>query len=86
MTWTLQSLIDGKMSLAAFCQSCDHNALLDLQKLQGRLGRDAPAMADDLKPKLRCAACGSKQIALTYTPSGNDRMAPPNRYAKAKGV
>ena len=32
-------------------------------------GPDAPAMADDLTPKLKCSKCGGKAIGLTYTPS-----------------
>ncbi|MER9710143.1 hypothetical protein NKJ13_07725 [Mesorhizobium sp. M0174] len=68
--WTLQSLIDGKMRLVAFCHNsrCHHNQTLNLEKLKAKLGPDAPAMADDLIPKLRCAKCGGKAVGLTYTP------------------
>ncbi len=86
MGWTLQALIDGDISVAAFCRKCDHNALLDLVALRDMRGADAPAMADDLKQRLRCTACGSREMGLTYTPSGNYRMANVNRFARAKGV
>jgi hypothetical protein len=36
-------------------------------KLRDRFGPDAPAMADDLIPKLKCAVCGSKKFGLIYT-------------------
>jgi hypothetical protein len=54
--WTIQSLIDYKMTVTAHCQnaSCHRHQELDLAKLKDRLGPDAPAMADDLKPKLKC--------------------------------
>ncbi|WP_292502429.1 hypothetical protein [Mesorhizobium sp.] len=74
--WTLQSLIDGKMRLIAFCHNpkCHHNQVLDLEAIRGKLGPDAPAMSDDLIPKLKCARCGGKQVGLTYVPD----------YAEAK--
>ncbi|WP_292427465.1 hypothetical protein [Mesorhizobium sp.] len=60
--WTLQSLIDGKMRLVAFCHNpkCRHNQALDLEALKAMLGPDAPAMSDDLIPKLKCARCGGQ--------------------------
>ncbi|WP_095203224.1 hypothetical protein [Mesorhizobium carmichaelinearum] len=68
--WTVQTLIDGKMKLTAFCHvsSCNHSKTLDLEMLKTKLGPDAPAMADDLTPKLRCERCGSKKVGLIYAP------------------
>ncbi|MER9130651.1 hypothetical protein [Mesorhizobium sp. M0768] len=68
--WTVQGLIDARMALHAFCHNsrCHHNQLLNLEKLKAKLGPDAPAMADDLIPKLRCAKCGGKAVGLTYAP------------------
>ncbi|MCP9234225.1 hypothetical protein NMG46_29210 [Mesorhizobium sp. LMG 17147] len=39
-----------------------------LAKLKAKLGPDAPAMADDLIPKLKCAKCGGKRVGMIYTP------------------
>ncbi|PTE11536.1 hypothetical protein C9427_04760 [Mesorhizobium helmanticense] len=79
--WTFQSLIDAKMAVTAHCHNsaCHHRQVLDLVKLGDRFGPDAPAMADDLIPKLKCAKCGSKRVGLIYTPDTT-----PNAYGKAK--
>ncbi|TPM53284.1 hypothetical protein FJ959_22415 [Mesorhizobium sp. B2-2-4] len=88
MRWTVQTLIDGKMHLRAYCHrsSCNHSQDLDLQLLKAKLGPDAPAMADDLIPKLRCARCGGKAVGLIYSPDP-DKVSGMGRshYAKAKG-
>ena len=42
-------------------------------KLRHKLGSDAPAMAGDLIPKLKCAKCGGKQVGLIYSPASNDK-------------
>ena len=75
---TLQSLIDGKMTIEACCQKapCHHHQTLDLVKLRDRFGPDAPAMSDDLTPKMRCAKCGGKRVGLIYSPAGNEKMVP----------
>jgi hypothetical protein len=49
--------------------------VLDPVKLRDRFGPDAPAMADDLIPKLKCAKCGGKRVGLIYTPDTR-----PNAY------
>jgi hypothetical protein len=79
--WTFQSLIDDKMKVTAHCHNagCHHKQELELVKLRDRFGPDAPAMADDLTPKLKCAKCGSKKVGLIYTPDTR-----PNAYGKAK--
>ncbi|MER8882581.1 hypothetical protein [Mesorhizobium sp. M0816] len=68
--WTFQSLIDENVQVTAHCHRapCHHRQELDLAKLRARFGPDAPAMADDLIPKLRCAKCGGKRVGLIYTP------------------
>lgn len=70
MGWTIQSLIDGKMTVTAYCHnpSCRHRLSLDLKMLRERLGPDAKAMSDDLSPKLKCSKCGGKQLGLIYAP------------------
>jgi hypothetical protein len=69
--WTVQALIDEEMTVTAYCHNwrCNHNARLNLVALRTRLGPDAPAMHDDLVPKLRCAKCGGKQIGFICTPN-----------------
>lgn len=80
--WTFQSLIDAKMTVMAHCHyaPCNHSQALDLVKLRDRFGPDAPAMADDLIPKLKCSRCGGVDAGLIYTPDTT-----PNAYGKAKG-
>ncbi|WP_245509074.1 hypothetical protein [Mesorhizobium sp. M4B.F.Ca.ET.019.03.1.1] len=81
--WTFQSLIDAKMTVTAFCHHapCNHSQPLDLPKLRDRFGPDAPAMADDIIPKLKCAKCGGRKVGTIYTPDTR-----PNAYGKAKGA
>ncbi|MBZ9719081.1 hypothetical protein LB519_14630 [Mesorhizobium sp. AD1-1] len=91
--WTLQSLIDGKMTVTASCRkaSCNHSKVLPLEELRDRLGPDTPAMEWDLRPKLKCEVCGSKDVGLIYAPDSNKvpgmGKAIPGKslYAKAKG-
>ena len=74
--WTIQTLIDSHMRV---------HQQLDLALLRNRLGPDAPAMADDLTPKLKCSRCGGKAIGLTYTPSQTYARHSGNPYVKATG-
>jgi hypothetical protein len=66
--WTWQTLIDGRMTLTAFCHStaCAHSQKLNLEKLRDKYGPDAPAMEWDIRPKLKCAKCGGTDVGLTY--------------------
>jgi len=66
--WTVQGLIDARMELHAHCHDCHHSEPLDLERVRDRLGPDAPAMASDLAPKLRCQRCGSSKAGLIYAP------------------
>lgn len=88
--WTPQSLIDRQMTVTAYCHvpECNHHQKLNLEKLKAKLGPDAPAMADDLIPKLVCSKCGNKKLGLIYAPdsdkvSGMGKKI--NLYKKAKG-
>ncbi|MER9167683.1 hypothetical protein NKI12_09910 [Mesorhizobium australicum] len=80
--WTFQRLIDDKMTVTAHCHHspCNHSQKLDLVNLRDRFGPEAPAMADDIIPKLKCAKCGGKKIGLIYKPDSR-----PNAYGKANG-
>ncbi len=86
MGWTPQKLIDDRMKLTAQCERCNHSHDLDLEALKGKIGPDAPAMRDDLLPKLRCTRCGSKDVGLIYAPDP-DKVSGMGRshYAKSKG-
>ena len=74
--WTVQTLIDGDMHIKAYCHNsrCHHRQSLDLAKLRDKLGPDAPAMAGDLIPKLKCAKCGGKKVGLIYSPASNEKL------------
>jgi hypothetical protein len=67
---TIGALIDHGYTMWAFCQrrGCTHSRKIDLQVLAQKLGRDHSAMHKDLAPKLKCSACGSKQLGLSATP------------------
>ncbi|RWI97922.1 MAG: hypothetical protein E5X33_09050 [Mesorhizobium sp.] len=65
--WTLQELIDARMSVTAGYLDCHRHQRLDLSALRDRFGPDAPAMEWDLRP-MKCAVCGGKRITLTYSP------------------
>jgi hypothetical protein len=73
--WTIQQLIDDRMTLLAYCHSptCHHNQRLDLIKIRDKLGPDAPAMSDDLVPRMRCTKCGGRKVGLTYSPPTEPR-------------
>ncbi|MER9000013.1 hypothetical protein NKJ52_28695 [Mesorhizobium australicum] len=66
--------------------SCGHSKTLDLELLRNRFGPDAPAMEWDLRPKLKCEVCGSKDVGLIYAPDANKVSGMgKNLYPKAKG-
>ncbi|ATU94088.1 hypothetical protein B5P45_12895 [Phyllobacterium zundukense] len=67
---TVGDMIDRGHSLWAHCYSrdCHHSSQIDLTELARRLGRDHAAMREDLVPKFRCSACGSKDVGITSTP------------------
>ena len=77
MGWTVQSLIDGNMAIEVYCHNpkCRHHSGLDLEAVKTKLGPDAPAMADDLEPKLRCSKCRGKKVGLIYSPKTPDATA-----------
>jgi hypothetical protein len=67
---TIGGLIDHGYTLWASCQrpGCKHASRIDLQMLAKKLGRNHGAMHKVLAPKLKCSACGSKQLGLSATP------------------
>jgi len=82
--WTFAKLIADEMTVTAHCQNsrCNRSQVLDLKALSERFGPDAPAMHDDLAPRLKRTKCGGKQIGLIYTPPTRPSG---NPYLKAKG-
>ena len=65
---TLGECIASGSGIRATCLACWHARELDLPALAARLGPDHGALHANLVPKLRCAECGSKRIALTMMP------------------
>ena len=67
----------GNMHLEVYCHNprCHHHQGLDLAKLRDKLDPDAPAMSDDLIPKLKCAKCGGRKVGLIYSPASNHKLA-----------
>jgi hypothetical protein len=84
MAWTIQTLIDERMTLNAYCHNwrCQHSERLDLFALKDKLGPDAPAMADDLLPKLKCSKCGGKAVGLIYAPD----TTPTGKYGTERAI
>ncbi len=75
MSWTLGELIDGGYRIWVHCDSagaggmrCNHRAMVDLDDLARRLGRDHGAMAADLAGMFRCARCGARRSTITVHP------------------
>ena len=48
--------------LGASCESCFHFADIDRHELARRMGSDA--VLDDIRRKLRCRQCGSREVLL----------------------
>lgn len=65
---TLGECIASGTGIRATCVACRNHRELDVPELAARLGPDHGALHQDLAPKLRCAKCGSKRIALTMLP------------------
>lgn len=67
---TIGAMLDHGYTLWVFCHrgGCKHRSKMDLQMLAQKLGRSHSAMHNDLAPKLKCSACGSKQLGLSATP------------------
>ncbi len=81
-TETIGDLIDGDYTLRVNCEAseCYHHAVVDLEKLAGRLGRGHRALHDDVKPLFRCAKCGSKNVSFTLSPGGGGALySPPSK-------
>lgn len=84
---TIQNRIDEGERISVWCHNprCHHRSKLDLLKLRDKYGPDAPAMRDDILPKLKCARCGGTDVGLTYTPDTSKTGPLSSPYAKSKG-
>jgi len=51
-------------SIVAHCSVCRRMAALDLSALADRLGYSHGTLAADLSPRLRCSACGGRQVGI----------------------
>jgi hypothetical protein len=67
---TMREHIDSRSRIAAHCyeSGCQHSAWLDLHALERALGSHFPCRHKDLAPRLRCSACGSKNIGIRLHP------------------
>ena len=92
--WTFQSLIDGKMTVTAYCHDaiCNGSSQLPLGKLRDKYGPDAPAIASDLVDKLKCSKCRGRRckgVGLIYSPASNADKHPftplKNLHARSNG-
>jgi hypothetical protein len=84
--WTFQELIDRRMTITAYCGGCNRNKVLELEVLRDKFGPDAPAMAADIAPKLKCDRCGARKASLIYSPPDTNKITNiSSPYAKAKG-
>jgi hypothetical protein len=56
--------VDDSYYYGAYCRKCRHTARLSLVKLRAHLGDDFPLK--DVRPRLRCRRCRSRQIVITF--------------------
>ena len=56
--------VDDSYYYGAYCRKCRHTARLSLLKLRVQLGDDFPLK--DVRPRLRCQRCRSRQIVITF--------------------
>ena len=71
---TIGALIANKCGMALYCNNldCRHSAMADLRAMAAKLGEDHGAMYRDIAPKLRCSACGGKDVSIRLSPyTGN---------------
>lgn len=68
---TIGYMLDAGFDLWAQCYSpdCRRMAKLDLGALAARLGREHSTLRKDLCPRLKCSACGSKDVG-TWSAGG----------------
>ena len=61
--------VDDSYYYGAYCRKCKHAARLSLEKLRQHLGGSFPLV--QLKDRLRCERCNSRQIVITHAESKN---------------
>lgn len=61
---TIGDRLDEGDKISVYCDDCRWSTTLDLEMLAGKLGRDHSALAQDLRPKLKCSRCGSKNMSF----------------------
>lgn len=71
---TIGAFLDNAHVLRAYCNTCRHCVKLDLKALAAALGRDHGSMHNDLVPKLKCSACGSRAIGLILSTEETEGM------------
>lgn len=56
--------VDDTYYYGADCQSCLRSRRISLTRLRATLGDDFPLV--NLRGRLKCATCGSRQITITF--------------------
>lgn len=56
--------VDDTYYYGANCRSCLRSRRLSLVRLRATLGDDFPLK--DVRPRLKCQTCGSRQIVITF--------------------
>jgi hypothetical protein len=68
---TLADFITNKTKVSAHCRKaplCWHHSHLDLEALARRYGADMDFYEVDLRPRMRCTACGAKGAGFIVSP------------------
>lgn len=85
---TVGALLDNDHRLAAYCHArdCGHHGWIDLVMLERQRGSAFRTMFSDLRPLLRCSACGAREATVslhppTGTPAERAALRSPRRHA-----
>lgn len=71
--------VDDTFYFGADCQKCARSQRLSLVRLRALLGDDF--LLVDIRPLLKCSACGSRRIVTAYLPP-NAKGAFPSLFAE----
>jgi hypothetical protein len=71
--------VDDNYYHGAYCCKCKHSARLSLVKLRARLGDNF--RLKDVRPRLRCQRCQSRQIVIAFL-APNQRGSLPQMFGE----
>ena len=71
---TLGDFVANRYGVRAYCvgRDCSHSSELDLSALADWLGSDFDFYANDLRPRMRCTACGGLGATFIIGPENPD--------------